>query len=113
MASRLKQEQMDKIKAMDALGISYNQIADIMGLSKITVRRVATGTREKYLERHQQQRKEERPQQMEMAEAAPITDKALYETMKNAMLDAMNEALARNMSNLRGMVLAAIRGANQ
>ena len=46
-------------------------------------------------------------------ESPAITDKALYETMKNAMLDAMNEALARNMPNLRGMVLAAIRGANQ
>ena len=48
------------------------------------------------------------------AEPEPVlTDKALYETLRNAVFDAMNESLARNMSQLRGMVLSAIRGANQ
>lgn len=38
---------------------------------------------------------------------------ALYRTMKLAMLDAINEALAANMKNLRGMIYTAISQAKQ
>lgn len=38
---------------------------------------------------------------------------ALYQTMKLAMVDAINEALAANMKNLRGMIYTAISQAKQ
>lgn len=54
---------------------------------------------------------EKAPEQTEIKEAKPDAD--LYQTVKMAVLDAINEALAGNMKNLRGMIYTAITQAKQ
>lgn len=57
---------------------------------------------------------EEKPVEVQPQEGkleVAVEESALYATMKTAMLDAMNEAFAGNMRNLRGMVMAAVREA--
>ena len=51
------------------------------------------------------------PEQTEIKEPKPDAD--LYQTVKMAVLDAINEALAGNMKNLRGMIYTAITQAKQ
>ena len=54
----------------------------------------------------QEETKQEQPE--EPKPVMPIEDSDLYKAMKTAMLDAINEALAGNMKNLRGMIYTAI-----
>lgn len=56
---------------------------------------------------------EKQPEPQEANEHIPCDQSALYQTMKLAMLDAINEALAANMKNLRGMIYTAISQAKQ
>ena len=60
----------------------------------------------------QEEKKPESTQEPEEQTINPADNK-LYETMKLAMLDAINEALAANMKNLRGMIYTAISQAKQ
>lgn len=53
------------------------------------------------------------PQQEPEQKTINVEDNKLYETMKLAMLDAINEALAANMKNLRGMIYTAISQAKK
>lgn len=56
-------------------------------------------------------KEENAPEQTEIKEPKPDAD--LYQTVKMAVLDAINEALAGNMKNLRGMIYTAITQAKQ
>lgn len=56
-------------------------------------------------------KEENAPEQTEIKELKPDAD--LYQTVKMAVLDAINEALAGNMKNLRGMIYTAITQAKQ
>ena len=117
--------------------VPKEKIAEIAGISPKSVYRITSGSREREnqyfrqrnaLVRQKAEQKLETAQteavqtvietQIEtqtetkaetVAQSNTISDEALYNVMKNAVLDAMNQALAQNMSNLRGMVLGAIR----
>lgn len=122
-------KKIEMIKFLHANGIKRDKICEITDVGYKTVQRIVTGTRDKYLaEQHarkeaakqkEQQKKTEAVQTVietqtetkaeTVAQSNTISDEALYNVMKNAVLDAMNQALAQNMSNLRGMVLGAIR----
>ena len=54
--------------------------------------------------------KAEEPKQEEQ-DAIPVEESTLYKALNKAMLDALNEAIAGNMKNLRGMVMTAVREA--
>lgn len=60
-----------------------------------------------------EEKKTESTQEPEEQTINPADNNKLYETMKLAMLDAINEALAANMKNLRGMIYTAISQAKQ
>ena len=122
-------KKIEMIKFLHANGIKRDKICEITDVGYKTVQRIVNGTRDKYLaEQHarkeaakqkEQQKKTEAVQTVietqtetkaeTAAQSNTISDEALYNVMKNAVLDAMNQALAQNMSNLRGMVLGAIR----
>lgn len=122
-------KKIEMIKFLHANGIKRDKICEITDVGYKTVQRIVTGTRDKYLaEQHARKEAAKQKEQEKKAEAVQtvietqtetkaetaaqsntISDEALYNVMKNAVLDAMNQALAQNMSNLRGMVLGAIR----
>lgn len=126
-------KKIEMIKYLHENGIKRDKICEITDVGYKTVQRIVTGTRDKYLaEQHarkeaakqkEQQKKTEAVQTVietqtdtqtetkaeTVAQGNTISGEALYNVMKNAVLDAMNQALAQNMSNLRGMVLGAIR----
>lgn len=56
-------------------------------------------------------KEENATEQTEIKEPKPDAD--LYQTVKMAVLDAINEELAGNMKNLRGMIYTAITQAKQ
>lgn len=127
--AHIDDKKIEMIKYLHANGIKRDKICEITDVGYKTVQRIVTGTRDKYLaEQHarkeaakqkEQQKKTEAVQTVietqtetkaeTVAQSNAISDEALYNVMKNAVLDAMNQALAQNMSNLRGMVLGAIR----
>lgn len=134
MRKKITEKQIELIKTLNEMGVSKQQICAVTGLSDKTVYRIITNQREQYLEywrnrRSKLKEQEEQKKQDEavqtvietqtetqtetktetVAQSNTISDEALYNVMKNAVLDAMNQALAQNMSNLRGMVLGAIR----
>lgn len=134
MRKKVTEKQIELIKTLNEMGVSKQQICSVTGLSDKTVYRIITNQRDKYLEywrnrRSELKEQEEQKKQAEavqtviekqtetqpetkaetVAQSSTISDEALYNVMKNAVLDAMNQALAQNMSNLRGMVLGAIR----
>lgn len=122
--SYIDDKKIEQVQYLAKMGIERTKIAELTGISYKSACRIINGSRDKTLEyyRERNRQKMEAQQQtvqMTIAEqkadeaTSAMSDKALYETLKNAVLDAMNEALARNMSNLRGMVLSAIRTANQ
>lgn len=122
-------KKIEMIKFLHANGIKRDKICEITDVGYKTVQRIVNGTRDKYLaaqharkeaaKQKEQQKKTEAFQTVietqtetkaeTVAQSNTISDEALYNVMKNAVLDAMNQALAQNMSNLRGMVLGAIR----
>ena len=113
--------------------VPKEKIAEIAGISPKSVYRITSGSRERENQHFRQRNalvKQKAEQKLETAQTEAvqtvietqtetkaetaaqsntISDEALYNVMKNAVLDAMNQALAQNMSNLRGMVLGAIR----
>ena len=113
--------------------VPKEKIAEIAGISPKSVYRITSGSRERENQYFRQRNvlvKQKAEQKLETAQTEAvqtvietqtetkaetaaqsntISDEALYNVMKNAVLDAMNQALAQNMSNLRGMVLGAIR----
>ena len=114
--------------------VPKEKIAEIAGISPKSVYRITSGSRERENQYSRQRNalvRQKAEQKLETVQteavqtvietqtetkAEPtveqsntISDQALYNVMKNAVLDAMNQALAQNMSNLRGMVLGAIR----
>ena len=113
--------------------VPKEKIAEIAGISPKSVYRITSGSRERenqYFRQRNALVRQKAEQKLETAQTEAvqtvietqtetkaetaaqsntISDEALYNVMKNAVLDAMNQALAQNMSNLRGMVLGAIR----
>ena len=123
-------KKIEMIKYLHENGIKRDKICEITDVGYKTVQRIVTGTRDEYLAKQharkeaaklkEQQKKTEAVQTVietqtetkaepTVEQNSTISDQALYNVMKNAVLDAMNQALAQNMSNLRGMVLGAIR----
>ena len=110
----LIKRNLTQIEVSEAMGYGRNSLASAINAGVFPGHLVKNLDRLYNIKLADYEMRREEPKAPEQTQEAPaITDKALYETMKNAVLDAMNEALARNMPNLRGMVLAAIRGAQQ
>lgn len=72
-------------------------------------------TQEEYEYKPEEVKREEPAtvQQTEMKQPETTNPNELYQTVKMAVLDAINEALAGNMKNLRGMIFTAITQAKQ
>lgn len=112
----LKQRGLKQVEICNKIGYSAHSIASAIA-NGVFSGQLVSGLKNYYnitpadYEYKQPEAKPVEIQPQEGKLEVAVEESALYATMKTAMLDAMNEAFAGNMRNLRGMVMAAVREA--
>lgn len=106
----LKQRNLLQTKVSISLGYGRNSLASAINAGVFNGPLVNGLDCQYNIKPNDYELEQETPKTEEHPQDAPkvLTDKALYNTMKNAMTDAMNEAIAKNMPNLRNVVMEAI-----